>query len=39
VIIAPPDEMITVPDEFDLENEPDVIELEDEILDRYIAIT
>jgi hypothetical protein len=29
----------TVPDDIDLDDDPDVIELEDEILDRYLAIT
>ena len=29
----------TIPDDIDLDDDPDVIELEDEILDRYLAIT
>jgi hypothetical protein len=31
--------VITVPDYITLEDGPDVIELDDEILDRYLAIT
>jgi hypothetical protein len=37
--IAPPVADNIVPDDFTLEDDPDVIELEDEILDRYLAIT
>jgi hypothetical protein len=39
VINTPPKAITTVPDDIELEDEPDVIELEDDILDRYIAIT
>jgi hypothetical protein len=38
-IIAPPMATTTVPDDIDLDDDPDVIELDDEILDRYLAIT
>ena len=38
-IIAPPVPVATIPDDITLEDDPDVIELEDEILDRYLAIT
>jgi hypothetical protein len=38
-IIAPPRAITTVPDDIDLDDDPDVIELEDEIFDRYLAIT
>jgi hypothetical protein len=37
--IAPPVPTTTVPDDITLADDPDVIELEDEILDRYLAIT
>ena len=38
-IIAPPMPVATIPDDITLEDDPDVIELDDEILDRYLAIT
>jgi hypothetical protein len=38
-IIAPPVPVANIPDDFTLEDDPDVIELDDEILDRYLAIT
>jgi hypothetical protein len=38
-IIAPPVAKTPIPDAFTLKDDPDVIELEDEILDRYLAIT
>ena len=37
--IAPPVAIITLPDDIELEDDPDVIELEEDILDRYIALT
>ena len=37
--IAPPVAKTPLLDDFTLEDDPDVIELEDEILDRYLAIT
>jgi hypothetical protein len=30
---------ITIPDDIELEEDPDVIELAEDVLDRYIAIT
>ena len=38
-IIAPPVAKMPIPDDITLEDDPDVIELDDEILDRYLAIT
>jgi hypothetical protein len=38
-IIAPPVAETPIPDDITLEDDPDVIELDDEILDRYLAIT
>jgi hypothetical protein len=37
--IDPPVAITAFPDDITLEDDPDVIELEDEILDRYLAIT
>jgi hypothetical protein len=37
--IAPPQAITTILDDITLEDDPDVIELEDEILDCYLAIT
>jgi hypothetical protein len=37
--IAPPVAKTPIPDDFTLDDDPDVIELDDEILDRYLAIT
>ena len=37
--IAPPVKKTPIPDDFTLDDDPDVIELDDEILDRYLAIT
>ncbi len=37
--IAPPQAITTIVDDITLEDDPDVIELEEEILDRYLALT